>query len=209
MSDTGKYPRWFLFLWQRGFLVAFTLLAVSLLVILVAVFHLESRLTDIEGHLEHKAPQRYRPPVPEAGALGDLAGEPLKLGQTLYVPIYSHVYYSGGRPFLLEATLSIRNTDMDSAIVVTAVDYYDTAGKLRRKFLDAPYRLGPLATIEYLVEQRETSGGSGANFIVQWQAKQAVSEPIVEAVMVGTAGAQAISFHSSGKVIHPKGAATP
>jgi hypothetical protein len=36
----------------------------------------------------------------------------LSTGQTVYVPIYSHIY-SGlkGRPFNLAATLSIRNTD--------------------------------------------------------------------------------------------------
>jgi hypothetical protein len=36
----------------------------------------------------------------------------LSAGQTVYVPIYSHIY-SGlkGRPFNLAATLSIRNTD--------------------------------------------------------------------------------------------------
>lgn len=58
-------------------------------------------------------------------------------GQTVYVPIYSHIY-SGDRehiPFLLAATLSIRNTDPDQPITVTAIDYYDSDGKLLKKYL--------------------------------------------------------------------------
>ena len=46
-----------------------------------------------------------------------LFAEDIKLssGQTVYVPIYSHIY-SGvkGRPFDLAATLSIRNTNLKS-----------------------------------------------------------------------------------------------
>ena len=41
-------------------------------------------------------------------------------GQTVYVPVYSHIY-SGDReqPFYLAATLSIRNTDRIQAITIT------------------------------------------------------------------------------------------
>ena len=50
--------------------------------------------------------------------------EDIKLsdGQTVYVPIYSHIY-SGikARPFDLAATLSIRNTDPTHAITLVAV----------------------------------------------------------------------------------------
>ena len=59
--------------------------------------------------------------------------EDIKLsdGQTVYVPIYSHIY-SGikARPFDLAATLSIRNTDPTHAITLLAVTYYDSDGKL-------------------------------------------------------------------------------
>ena len=66
------------------------------------------------------------------------AGEiALTRGQTVYVPVYSHIY-SGDteRPFLLTAIVSIRNTDPRVSIVLTAVDYYDSEGKLVRKYLE-------------------------------------------------------------------------
>lgn len=54
-------------------------------------------------------------------------------GQTIYVPIYSHIYYENReKSFDLAATLSIRNTDLTSPMIVTAVRYYDTNGKLLR-----------------------------------------------------------------------------
>ena len=51
----------------------------------------------------------------------------LSNGQTIYVPAYSHIY-SGNRetPFLLTATVSIRNTDPKHQITITLVDYYET-----------------------------------------------------------------------------------
>ena len=48
----------------------------------------------------------------------------LSKGQTVYVPIYSHIYIGDReRPFLLAATLSIRNTDPDHQITVLSVNY--------------------------------------------------------------------------------------
>ena len=41
---------------------------------------------------------------------------------------------------------------------------------------------------------------SGANFIVRWEASEEVYEPVVEAVMLATAGMQGISFLSQGRV---------
>ena len=57
--------------------------------------------------------------MPVGGSADDI---PLSTGQTVYVPIYSHIY-SGlkGRPFELAATLSIRNTDPQSPITITSV----------------------------------------------------------------------------------------
>ena len=74
------------------------------------------------------------------------------VGQTVYVPVYSHIY-SGDRerPVYLATTLSIRNVDPGSAITITAVDYYDSEGNLLQSYLEAPLRLGKLATVRYVV----------------------------------------------------------
>ncbi len=124
------------------------------------------------------------------------------MGQTIYVPIYSHIYYENRqKTFDLAATLSIRNTDLTSPMIVTAVRYYDSNGKLVRQYVERPIQLDALASTDFVVDRNDTSGGSGANFIVEWVAKTEISEPIVEAVMIGSALQQGISWISPGKVI--------
>lgn len=124
------------------------------------------------------------------------------VGQTIYVPVYSHIYYRDDRRVVnLAATLSIRNTDAVHGLVITAVRYYDSNGQLVRRYLQQPLALGPMATKDYVVEQDDTSGGSGANFIVEWTAEAPVTPPVVEAVMISTASSQGISFTSPGRVL--------
>jgi len=126
----------------------------------------------------------------------------IAMGQTIYVPIYSHIYYENQKEVLyLSATLSIRNTDLSNPIIVTSVRYYDTEGKLIRHYLERPVELGSLASTDFVVERTDTTGGLGANFIVEWIAKKKVSEPVVEAVMISAASNQGISFVSPGRVL--------
>ncbi|MEW6351926.1 MAG: DUF3124 domain-containing protein [Thermodesulfobacteriota bacterium] len=130
------------------------------------------------------------------------AGPELSDGQTLYVPVYSHIY--GGpssRTLNLAATLSVRNTDPAETITVTGADYYDTAGRLVKKVLNVPAVLGPMSTWEFIVPEQDEEGGSGANFIVRWTAKKEVNTPLVEAVMISTRSGLGISFTSRGKPI--------
>ena len=126
----------------------------------------------------------------------------LSAGQTVYVPIYSHIY-SGlkGRPFGLAATLSIRNTDPKHPIMLMSVKYFDSDGKLVKEYLDKPYELKAMATTRYILTEGDTTGGSGANFLVKWQSKTKINPPLIEAVMIGTRSGQGISFVSRGQVI--------
>jgi hypothetical protein len=126
----------------------------------------------------------------------------LSKGQTVYIPVYSHIYTGNReRPFNLAVTLSIRNTDPANAISIEAVDYYDSTGKLIKRYLDKASPLNKLASIRYVVKEKDKSGGSGANFIVTWQAAQQVNTPIIEAVMIGAQSQQGISFTSRGRVL--------
>ncbi len=127
----------------------------------------------------------------------------LSKGQSIYVPAYSHIY-SGNResPFLLTVTLSIRNIDPKHQIKITLVDYYETQGKLLKKHIDKPVTLNPLESLRYVIPERDKSGGSGANFIVEWQSDKFVNPPIVESIMIGTQAQQGISFTSRGKEIY-------
>ena len=123
-------------------------------------------------------------------------------GQTVYVPVYSHIY-SGDReqPFYLAATLSIRNTDTKHAITLTAVDYYDSDGKFLKHYLEKALPLNAMATKRYVVSESDKSGGSGAKFIIKWQSGEPVAEPLIESVMISTKTQQGISFTSRGRVL--------
>jgi len=134
----------------------------------------------------------------------DIFAEDIQLssGQTVYVPIYSHIY-SGvkGRPFDLAATLSIRNTNTNSPITLVSVRYYDSVGKLVEDYLNKPLQLNALVSTRYIITEDNKAGGSGANFMVIWKSDQNVNPPIIEAVMIGTHSGQGISFVSRGQVI--------
>jgi hypothetical protein len=126
----------------------------------------------------------------------------IAMGQTIYVPVYSHIYHGDQQKiFNLAATLSIRNTDLTNPIIITSVRYSDSDGKLVKQYLERPIQLGALASTNFFVNRTDTSGGLGANFIVEWVAQTEISEPVVEAVIIGTDFQQGISFVSPGRVI--------
>lgn len=123
-------------------------------------------------------------------------------GQTVYVPAYSNVFTGPKKlPFQLATTLSIRSTDLSAPIRITSIDYYDTNGRLIRRYLDKPLNLGPLASTFIHIEERDVSGGFGANFIVRWAGDKPVNAPIIECVMIGATSGQGISFVSPGQEI--------
>ena len=126
----------------------------------------------------------------------------LSKGQRVYVPAYSHIY-SGNqeKPFLLTVTLSIRNIDPTNIIKITRVDYYETQGKLLKKYVNKPMLLNALESLRYVIPEKDKSGGSGANFIVEWQSDKPVNRPIIESVMIGTQSSQGVSFTSRGREI--------
>lgn len=126
----------------------------------------------------------------------------LSSGQKIYVPAYSHIY-SGNteRPFLLAVTLSIRNVDPRQAITITVVDYYATQGMHLKHYLTAQKTLKPLESLRFVIPESDKSGGSGANFMVEWTSDRPVNPPIVEAVMIGAQSQQGISFTSRGQVL--------
>lgn len=63
----------------------------------------------------------------------------LSKGQTVYVPVYSHIY-GGDREhrFYLAVTLSIRNTDPTHPITVLEANYFDSEGVLSRSIWRIP-----------------------------------------------------------------------
>lgn len=127
-------------------------------------------------------------------------------GQVIYVPAYSHIYHGIKKPtpFYLAVTLSIRNTDPKHSLALTSVQYYDTDGKMLREFVPTPVTVGPMATKEFIIMQFDKEGGSGANFLLTWEAGVLVTDPIAEAVMIGTSSNQGISFLTAGQIIEER-----
>lgn len=130
----------------------------------------------------------------------------LSKGQTIYVPIYSHIYFGDKEtPFYLAVTVSIRNIDQANPITVTEVSYFDTNGRLIKKYLEKPMQLGPNASTRFVIKESDDKGGSGANFIVKWRSDLQVNAPIIESVMIGTRNQQGVSFTSRGQVVGEAG----
>lgn len=155
----------------------------------------EERLDAIEASVEKKPPRAYKPPDLDSYSVGNIEVASLRVTEADYVPVYSHIYHDGGRPYSLETTLSIRNVDPKHPVFLSKVDYYDTDGGLSQRKLDRTIMLRPLQTIEFLIQRTDATGGSGANFIVEWRAMDdSVRRPLIEAVMVGRSGTNAISF---------------
>jgi len=126
----------------------------------------------------------------------------LSQGQTVYVSVYSNIFTAPRAiPFSLEATLIIRNTDMSESLRVTTIDFYDTEGKLVKRFAETPLVLQPLETKYIYLPGKNAAGGLGANFIVRWTAAREINVPIVECLMIGTKSGQGISFISAGMAI--------
>lgn len=121
-------------------------------------------------------------------------------GQTVYVPVYSNIFSAPKKiPFNLATILSIRNTDMRHSIRITGADYYDTKGKLLRRYYPQPLTLGPLESTDIYIPEDDTAGGTGANFIVNWDARKPVNAPVIESIMIGMKSGQGISFVSPGR----------
>lgn len=123
-------------------------------------------------------------------------------GQTVYVPVYSHIFFGDrGAAFNLATTLSIRNADPGQALSVMSADYYDSGGRPIKRHLGAPVVLKPLAATEIFIPESDTSGGFGASFLVRWASEKPIAPPVIECVMIGARSGQGISFVSHGRVV--------
>jgi len=130
----------------------------------------------------------------------------LSSGQTVYVPAYQSIAIAVSkkpRRLPLTTTLSIRNTDPERQITIVSVKYFAANGYLIKNLLEKPETLDPLGVMSFVPEgPKEKREEAETSFIVIWKAvgKEA-SWPIMQAVMIGAAGQQGISFVCDGQVI--------
>lgn len=130
---------------------------------------------------------------PAAGSLAKM---------TSYVPAYARIRAGTGRGHIdLATTLSIHNSSRDTPVVIKRVTYHNTEGELLDTYLDRAVALKPLGTIEVFVPAEDLRGGTGANFLVDWASPALSSEPVIEAVMIGTVGTTSYSFVSQARTL--------
>lgn len=122
--------------------------------------------------------------------------------EMVYIPIYSDIYYLDSKhTFSLTATLSIRNTSFTDSIYVFSIDYYNSGGQKVRRYNESTLLIKPMESVEFVVENKDDTGGVGANFVVEWGAKPGAQKPYFQGVMIGTTSQQGISFTTDGIVI--------
>lgn len=136
---------------------------------------------------------------------------PRSAGQSLYLPIYSHLYHGDvnprtGKPSetLVSTHVSIRNTDPALAVTIISARYYNTDGKLLREFLAKPQAIPPLGTFELYVPRSDSSGGSGANFMIDWTAERPTNPPLVEALHADIREARTLLFVTTARPIQTR-----
>lgn len=129
------------------------------------------------------------------------------LGQTLYLPVYSHIWHGEtdrkGQPMkaLVSVSVSIRNTDPKKSIQVTSAQYFDTDGKKLRQYLPRTATIGPMATYELFVPRSDDTGGSGANFVIVWKSDTPASQPLVQGLHANLPAGRSIAFVTSARPI--------
>ena len=121
--------------------------------------------------------------------------------ETIYLPVYSHVYASEEKYEAMGVTISIRNTDFKENLLVESISYYNTEGDLIETYISKPHLLTPMASVDFVVDLNDMRGGSGANFIIKWAGKENLSTPIIQAVMVNNSGNRAFAFITNGQSI--------
>ncbi|MFV0268383.1 MAG: DUF3124 domain-containing protein [Draconibacterium sp.] len=126
----------------------------------------------------------------------------LEYGKT-YLPIYSHIYHvHERRTYDLTVTVSIRNVSLSDTIFILHGDYYNTKGDKIREYFKNPVYVQPMETIEIVIAEDDSEGGSGANFVFDWAIRDQKNPPLFEAVMISTYGEQGVSFSSRGVRIY-------
>jgi hypothetical protein len=125
-----------------------------------------------------------------AASLAALPTESPAVSDAFYVPVYSSVPMSQGKPRAdSSVTLSVHNASETCPLIPKRIAYFDTSGKMVESYLKSPVAPKPFATVEVLIAANDVCGDTGANFVVEWAATGEIAEPAVEALIVGGVGA--------------------
>ncbi len=125
----------------------------------------------------------------------------LDFGHT-FLSIYSSIYMRNDQEQSdLTVTVSLHNPNRDEDVFIDKAVYYNTHGVAIRTYFDQTIFIKPMETVQIVIDGIDKEGGTGANFIFDWQKKRNSNEPLFEAVMINTYGSQGLSFVTEGKRI--------
>lgn len=124
----------------------------------------------------------------------------LLIQKDVYVPAYSDIYYeTEENKTYLTVILSLRNICFTDTLYFDKIEYYSSSGVLLREYIDKVLVLRPMESMEFIVESAEKKGGSGANFVVSYLAKEKLKNPpLIETIMMGNLDNYRFSFSSRG-----------
>ncbi len=152
----------------------------------------------MSGCSQNAAPETIKAVNWEKRAVALPETDSLLYGST-YLSVYSQIYSrSESRTHDLTATVSLRNTGLTDSIYILKANYYNTKGDLIRTYFNSPEFIGPMETIQIVINEVDNEGGTGANFIFDWAVKANANDPLFDAVMISTSGQQGISFTAQG-----------
>ncbi len=125
----------------------------------------------------------------------------LNIGKS-YLSVYSQIYsYSQHQKYNMTGMISLRNVSELDTIYITRADYFNTQGSKIRSYFERPIFILPMETIEIVIAQEDTEGGTGSNFLFEWKTPHKCPEPIFEGVMNSMQGTQGVSFTTHAKRI--------
>ncbi|WP_299254323.1 DUF3124 domain-containing protein [uncultured Lacinutrix sp.] len=120
-----------------------------------------------------------------------------------YLSVYSQIYSTTEhKTHDLTSTVSIRNINKKDTVFIKSAKYYDTKGDLMRTYFESPIFVKPMQTIEIVIDEKDKTGGTGANFVFDWLAPKKEKAPYFEGVMITTYGQQGLSFTTKGVIIN-------
>jgi len=129
-------------------------------------------------------------------------------GQTIYLSVIPQIQ-SGPRLNInyFRFLLSVRNTDIQHAVTIRSITYYNASGKLEKKLLPEPLTLNPLASHTTLFEEKELAipqeGMSGC-MIIKWEATEKVNPVIVDGVVIKSGTGWTAGLVFKGVVVEEK-----
>ncbi|MCF8033775.1 MAG: DUF3124 domain-containing protein [Desulfarculaceae bacterium] len=131
------------------------------------------------------------------GAASPAPAQPAKAG-VIYAPLYQRaVIDHRGRILELAATAYVRNPNQARGLHVQSMVIYNGQGKQMARLIGSPRLLGPLSSLRLLVPHLPTDQGA-PSLVVRWRSDNPVAPPLVEVLMMGTAGQQGISLTTTG-----------